>query len=92
MKLLRSITQRGPTIGTAGFFTVLKANTWFPASRLPRPFRYRPGQSSQPAGETAAPNIITLAAERIRPLRQALILLVSAGVVFAMLMWIIRPR
>jgi hypothetical protein len=92
MKLLRSITQRGATIGTAGYFTVLKPNTWFPASRLPRPFRFHPSESSQPPAETTAPNIITLAVERRHPLRQVLILLASAGIGFAMLMWIIRPR
>ena len=45
MKLLRSITRRGFEVGTAGWFTVLKPNTWFPASRLPGSFRYRSNQS-----------------------------------------------
>jgi hypothetical protein len=36
MKLLRSVSRRGFNVATAGWFTVLKPNTWFPASRLPR--------------------------------------------------------
>jgi hypothetical protein len=50
MKLLRSITRRGFEVGTAGWFTVLKQNTWFPASRLPGRFRYR----TSPSAETTA--------------------------------------
>ncbi|MBS1805978.1 MAG: hypothetical protein JST28_21765 [Acidobacteria bacterium] len=36
MRILRSVSRRGFNVGTAGWFTVLKPNTWFPASRLPR--------------------------------------------------------
>ena len=35
MKILRSVNRRGFRIESAGYFTVLKPNTWFPASRLP---------------------------------------------------------
>ena len=34
MKILRSVSRRGYNVGTAGWFTVLRPNTWFPASRL----------------------------------------------------------
>ena len=34
MKILRSVNRRGFSLGPAGYFTVLKPNTWFPASRL----------------------------------------------------------
>ena len=34
MKILRSVTRRGFTVGTAGFFTVVSPNRWFAASRL----------------------------------------------------------
>ena len=36
MKILRSVSRRGFSVGTAGWFTVLRPNTWFPASRLPK--------------------------------------------------------
>lgn len=91
MKLLRSITQRGSTIGTAGYFTVLKPNTWFPASRLPVPFRYRPSQSAPTLAETTAPNIITLPGEQRHPLRQALIVLASGAIVYTLLTWLTNP-
>lgn len=44
MKILRSVTRRGFNVGTAGWFTVLKPNTWFPASRLPAGFHYLGGR------------------------------------------------
>ncbi|HEY2859076.1 MAG TPA: hypothetical protein VGJ21_11715 [Terracidiphilus sp.] len=91
MKLLRSITRRGYNVGTAGWFSVLKPNTWFPASRLPVPFRYRASGLSQAPSETVAPIIITLNPERRRPLRQALILVAAAGMVWGMLLWIMHP-
>jgi hypothetical protein len=34
MRILRSLTRRGFNVGTAGYFTVLRPNTWFAASRL----------------------------------------------------------
>jgi hypothetical protein len=92
MKLLRSITRRGFQVGTAGYFTVLKPNTWFPASRLPVPFRYRAGQSPTATAETTAPNIISLPPEQRSPLRVAIIVLASTAIVFAMLMWIMHPN
>ena len=91
MKILRSITRRGYNVGIAGYFTVLKPNTWFPASRLPVPFRYRAGQSSPTLAETTAPNIITLPAEHRHPMRQALIVLASGAIVYAMLAWLTNP-
>jgi len=39
MKILRSVSRRGFSVGTAGWFTVLRPNTWFPASRLPKTYR-----------------------------------------------------
>jgi hypothetical protein len=93
MKILRSVTRRGFSIGTAGYFAILKPNTWFPATRLPRPFRYHPGQSVQaPAETTAAPNIITLPPEHRSPLRLTIIVLASAAIVFCMLLWIMHPN
>jgi hypothetical protein len=38
-----------------------------------------------------APIIITLNPERRRPLRQALILVAAAGMVWGMLLWIMHP-
>ena len=45
MKILRSVTRRGFNVGSAGWFTVLRPNTWFPASRLPGGFPSLAGQS-----------------------------------------------
>lgn len=40
MKILRSVNRRGSTVGSAGFFTVLRPNGWFAATRLPDSFHY----------------------------------------------------
>jgi hypothetical protein len=45
MKILRSVNRRGSTIGSAGYFSVLNSNTWFPASRLRESFGDSLGQS-----------------------------------------------
>jgi len=91
MKILRSVTRRGFRVEPAGFYTLLKLNKWFPASRLPVPFRYRTSQSAQPPTETTTPNIITLRWDRRSPVRQVLIVIVAAGIVWAMLLWIMHP-
>jgi hypothetical protein len=94
MKLLRSITRRGFDIGTAGWFTVLKPNTWFPASRLPGRFHYR---SSQAADATAVDNVISprimlLSTRGDRHLvRSALVVLAAVAITSALLGWIMHP-
>ena len=93
MKLLRSITRRGFEIGTAGWFTVLKPNTWFPASRLPGRFRYR---SSTSAGTTAMDRAISLRiilpiTKDRRLVRSALVVLAAAAITSALLWWIMHP-
>jgi hypothetical protein len=92
MRILRSITRRGFNFGTAGYFSVLKQNSWFPATRLPERFHYRPGQPPQTPAVTTAPNIISLPPEQRSPLRLAIIVLASAAMVFAMLLWIMHPN
>lgn len=98
MKLLRSITRRGFNIGTAGWFTVLKPNTWFPASRLPESFRYRNNESgATTAGdhagsrETTSPRIMIPATIDRRVMRPALIVLSAMIVTSGLLWWIMHP-
>jgi len=94
MKILRSVNRRGFSIASAGYFTVLKPNSWFPASRLttPRPHPGRPVDGPQSAvTETQAPRIITLNGHDPRLLRRALIALVAMTITSLLLLWIIRP-
>lgn len=93
LKLLRSITRRGFVVGTAGWFTVLKQNTWFPASRLPGRFRYR---SSASAETTAVEHPISLrilvpTTEDRRRGRSALVVLAALAITSALLWWIMHP-
>ena len=93
MKLLRSITRRGFEVGTAGWFTVLKQNTWFPASRLPGRFHYR----SSPSAETTAVEhaislrIILPTSKDRRLVRSALVVLAAVAITSALLWWIMLP-
>ena len=94
MKLLRSITQRGFRVGTAGWFPVLRPNTWFPASRLPGRFRSPHLQQAPRTGAPVAPTIdlsraLALERSQSRPLRRAAILLLAAVLTAALLWWII---
>jgi hypothetical protein len=93
MKLLRSITRRGFDVGTAGWFTVLKPNTWFPASRLPEAFRFR---SSPSAEATAVDRMISLrillpANKDRRLMHSALVAIAAVAITSALLWWIMHP-
>jgi hypothetical protein len=99
MKLLRSITRRGFNVGTAGWFTVLKPNTWFPASRLPESLRYHTSHSAATTGGDQAHSPETVDAPRImipatvdrRVMRPALIVLSAMVVTSGLLWWIMHP-
>jgi hypothetical protein len=100
VKILRSVNRRGFSIGSAGWFSVLKPNTWFPASRLPGAFRYHGGQSvDTPAQHYAAghqaivpPRIIILSTQEHHLTRLALVVLAAIGITFLLLLWIMHPN
>ena len=99
MKLLRSITRRGFNVGTAGWFTVLKPNTWFPASRLPDSFRHRSTQSAEMTAIDYGGVNKTLISPRISipstkgrsPLHLAIVVFAAIAITSAMLWWIMHP-
>jgi hypothetical protein len=93
MKLLRSITRRGFNVGTAGWFTVLKPNTWFPASRLPGRFRYRSSRSAETTAvdHAISPRIIIPSTKDRRLVRSALVVLTAVAITSALLWWIMHP-
>ena len=93
MKLLRAITRRGFNVGTAGWFTVVKPNTWFPASRLPGSARYRISQSAEmPAVDHAiSPRIIVPRTKEGGLVRSALLVLTAVVITSALLWWIMHP-
>lgn len=99
MKILRSVNRRGFSLGTAGYFSVLKPNTWFPASRLPGTFRYRGSQSTdKPAVNadshktTVPPRIIVLSTQDRHPMRLVLVVLAAIAITSALLLWIMHPN
>lgn len=93
MKLLRSITRRGFELGTAGWFTVLKPNTWFPASRLPGKFRFHdsPSAGAAAVNPPISVRILLPAAEDRRLVRSALVALAALAGTSALLWWIMHP-
>ena len=92
MKILRSVNRRGFNVGSAGYFSVLKPNTWFPASRLPVPFRYRASQSAETSpvrqGAVIPPNIMTLSVEHRGLLHLILVGLAAIAITSGLLWWI----
>ena len=93
MKLLRAVTRRGFSVGTAGWFTVLKPNTWFPASRLPGSFRYRSSQSAEMTAvdHAISPRIIIPSTKDFRLVRLALVVLSAVAITSALLWWTMHP-
>lgn len=93
MKLLRSITRRGFDVGTAGWFTVLKANTWFPASRLPGRFRYheRPYTDTATLDRAISLRILVPSRTDRHMVRSAAVILAAVAITSALLWWIMHP-
>lgn len=96
MKILRSVTRRGFSVGSAGWFTVLKPNTWFPASRLQDNLHCL---SSQPKGvpepgsqDVATPSLsVKLCANDPGLMRLTLIISGATAITSALLWWTMHP-
>jgi len=107
MRILRSLNRRGFDVGTAGYFSVLRQNTWFAASRLSDGFDSLIGRSNRkvPAhsavqqtpetfsaqGTTASPPSLELISYQQRPLRTAAIVCMAIALTLALLWWIMHP-
>lgn len=102
MKILRSVLRRGSTVQSIGFYSILNAERWFPASRLHDSTEYpgdvakaaasAPRQNALPPDGQEAPflsEIEELNAHHRRPVRTALILLAAIAIVLLMLRWLI---
>ena len=95
MKILRSVTQRGFSVGTAGWFTVLRPNTWFAASHLRSGVRYPSGghDGATWSGSAKAPSLLVKLRESDRGwLRPALAVLGAVAITSVLLWWICLPR
>ncbi len=99
MKILRSVSRRGFSVGTAGWFTVLKPNTWFPASRLPKTLpssgarRDGAGTSASDGGHGSAVQwrAMDQSVDDRNRLRSASAILGALAITAAMLWWIMHP-
>ena len=99
MRILRSVNRRGFSVGTAGWFTVLKPNTWFPASRLPntlRPVMRTSETASHLAGPQPSARAVRWSAVEQRPETQHRVRAASAifggiAITTFMLWWIMHP-
>jgi hypothetical protein len=99
MKILRSVTRRGFTVGTAGMFTIVSPNRWFAASQFPRSFERLRGQSAEAAAAAgraprgadqwapSSPHIMILSPDDRHPMRFALIALLATALAFLILWW-----
>jgi hypothetical protein len=99
MRTRRSVTHREFSVRSAGWFTVLKPDGWFPAFRLPARYVDRISQSGdRTAVDHAAshapansPQIMTPTTEDRRVMRPVLIVLTAMIVTSGLLWWIMHP-
>lgn len=101
MKLLRAVSRRGFSVATAGWFTVLKPNTWFPATRLPRTFpspgirmkgtRQGAMSTSTLTGQTVRWAAMERSAEDRDRIRLASAIVGGLAITSVMLWWIMHP-
>lgn len=97
MRILRSITRRGFSVGTAGWFTVLTPNTWFAASRL-QDHAHHVTDAKLGVAESGTPNpaipslIVKLNANDPGWIQFALTALAATAITSAVLLWIIQPK
>jgi len=107
MRILRSVKRRGFDVGTAGYFSVLRQNTWFAASRLSDGFESLVGRSNRGVptgsagqetlgrlsarGNSALPPALGLISYEHRPMRTAVIVCLAIALTLALLWWIMHP-
>jgi hypothetical protein len=107
MRILRSVKRRGFDVGTAGYFSVLRQNTWFAASRLSDGFESLVGRSNRGVptgsagqetwdrlsaqGTTVLPPALGVISYPHRPLRTAVIVCLAVALTLALLWWIMHP-
>jgi|HubBroStandDraft_1064217.scaffolds.fasta_scaffold365211_1 hypothetical protein len=100
MKILRSMNRRGFSVGTAGWFTVLRPNHWFPASRLPETRRHFSVQATaveapqeHPDTQLAAPQQIMKPGTEDRVLMHPVLsILMAIAIAWGLLWWIIESQ
>lgn len=91
MKLLRSITRRGFDVSSAGWFTVLKPNTWLAASRL-RTTRPRAAAHPHTLIQTAPTLNVKLNANDPSFGRLAFTIGLALVITAVLLLWIMYPN
>jgi hypothetical protein len=99
MKRRRSLTHREFSVRSAGWFTVLKPDAWFPALRLPGRFRDLRSQSVETGAvdhatsrrTTNSPQIMIPTTKDRKLMRPALIVLTAMMVTSGLLWWIMHP-
>jgi hypothetical protein len=100
MRILRSVNRRGFSVGSAGWFTVLRPNQWFPATRLPEGHRHISSQAMAVEASrgrvdtavTAPPQITSLSSRDPGLVRPALTVLAAIAIASFLLWWIIESQ
>ena len=106
MKILRAVSRRGFSVGTAGWFTILRPNSWYPSTRTQGTFKSRGiglgrereepaghGISSDVGGSTKAVQWLAtewIAEDRNRA-RLATAIFGALAITTSMLWWIMHP-
>jgi len=96
MKILRSVTRRGFTVGTAGMFTITTPNRWFAASQFPERFQRLGGHFKEATAKTpdpmnaqaaTPPQIMILSTRDRHPMRFALAASLAVAIALFLLWW-----
>ncbi len=99
MRSQRSSTHQQFSVRTAGWFTVLKSDGWFPALHFPGRYHVPDRPSSETSSLvhanrneiTYAPQIMSPAKRDRRIVRPALIILTAMMLTSALLWWTMHP-
>ncbi len=95
MKIIRAVKRRGSSVEPGGFYSFLKSNTWFPASRLPdKPYLIGQIKTSKEPGSQEAgipPEILKVDAPDRHLARLAVAVLAAISITWVLLLWIMRP-
>jgi hypothetical protein len=103
MRILRSLSRRGSSVDTAGWFTVLRTYNWFATSQLPGSFRDKSRRVAKSIAGREAPSgtdfhgasvslqMTDLRFQDARLIRAALIILGAMAITSILLWWIMHP-
>lgn len=95
MKILRAVKRRGSSVGPAGFFNVLRGDTWFAAARLPnKPYligQIKATDEPESPGTTIPPEILKVDGPNHHWIRVAAVVVAATAITWVLLLCMMHP-